>query len=101
MSSVTNDEELDKIRSQFNKKFRFQCPATEKWQLSDFVRAQSAYDFHEFQLMKDNLNEVKSKLNELSIEIWSEHTKNMNPAGEIVWRVRNETKGEFVTQVIF
>lgn len=99
MSFDTNHDELEKVQSQFNKKFHYSCSSSEKWDLCDIARPHEPYNSEEFRLMKEHLNEVKSKLNELSIEIWSEHTRNMNPAGEVVWRVRNETKGEFVTQV--
>ncbi|XP_063701137.1 cap-specific mRNA (nucleoside-2'-O-)-methyltransferase 2 [Culicoides brevitarsis] len=91
------DDEADKIHLQFNKIFHFEASSEEK-HLPELKSVKTSYEMPEFKSMKDELNKVKSKLNELSIEIWSEHTRNMNPAGEIVWRVKNDTKGEFVTQ---
>uniref|UniRef100_A0A1A9WYX6 Cap-specific mRNA (nucleoside-2'-O-)-methyltransferase 2 n=1 Tax=Glossina brevipalpis TaxID=37001 RepID=A0A1A9WYX6_9MUSC len=37
------------------------------------------------------------KLNDYEIEDWSLHTNRKDPSGEISWRLKNETKAEFVT----
>lgn len=48
--------------------------------------------------MKNDLNEIKSKLNDYSLTKWSHHTRQRNKAGEVQWRLRKDVQPEFLTQ---
>jgi cap2 methyltransferase len=53
----------------------------------------------EFLDLRNNLNEVKGKLNRLPLERWHRHTRDVNPAGVVVARVRREAnRPELLTQ---
>lgn len=51
------------------------------------------------QQLKTELNNVKSKLDLYNLNDWHKHTRAMNKAGEIQWKLRNELEPEFLTQV--
>ena len=53
------------------------------------------------QILKDELNSVKSKLDLYNLNDWHRHTRAMNKAGEIQWRLRRELEPEFLTQVLY
>jgi len=53
------------------------------------------------QKLKDELNCVKSKLDSYNLNDWHRHTRAMNKAGEIQWRLRKELEPEFLTQVLY
>ena len=52
----------------------------------------------EFQLMKEELNNVKGLLNSMPLAKWHKHTKFQNPAGLIIGEVRRQAKAELLTQ---
>ncbi|EDW02506.1 cap-specific mRNA (nucleoside-2'-O-)-methyltransferase 2 [Drosophila grimshawi] len=88
----------DEVEQLFEKKFQYQKPKTGAWQLplqeplfSEF------YQYESLQNLKEQLNGVKSKLNNYGVQEWSTHTNRRDPSGEISWRLKNETKAEFVT----
>lgn len=87
------------IENYFSKKFNFNCkdgvcllpdPSTcfveEKWKIA------------ELQTLKDQLNSVKSKLNNLDLKEWHTHTQAMNRAGDVQNRLRRDISPEFLTQ---
>jgi cap2 methyltransferase len=51
------------------------------------------------QKLKDELNSVKSKLDFFDLNSWHKHTRAMNKAGEIQWKLRKEVEPELLTQV--
>jgi cap2 methyltransferase len=53
------------------------------------------------QILKAELNSVKSKLDCYNLNDWHKHTRAMNKAGEILWRLRKELEPEFLTQVLY
>ncbi|KAH8316479.1 hypothetical protein KR067_009002, partial [Drosophila pandora] len=84
----------------FEKKFRYQKPSgTNKWTLpsSDQPLFSDFYQFDALQGLRTQLNAVKSRLNDYSTQEWSAHTNRRDPSGEVTWRLKNETKAEFVT----
>lgn len=84
----------------FYKKFSF-TPNTGSFCLPPLkdIFSTDTWQDENLQRLKIDLNAVKSKLNHQKLEIWSQHTRQCNPAGEIVSKVRNgSVKGEFVTQ---
>lgn len=91
-----HDEIISKI---FNKKFKFHKDGIQELPPVDSLFECPQWTVENLQNFKDNLNQVKSKLNDKKLEVWSEHTKLNNPAGDIVSKVRGrDVKGEFVTQ---
>ncbi|XP_030387598.1 cap-specific mRNA (nucleoside-2'-O-)-methyltransferase 2 [Scaptodrosophila lebanonensis] len=90
----------DELEQLFEKKFLYQKPSEGvAWHLPE--KGQSIfsefYQFGDLQRLKENLNAVKSKLNDYGTHEWSTHTNKRDPSGEVVWRLKNETKAEFVT----
>ena len=61
------------------------------------VNEVSAYLLHLYS-EKVTLNEVKSRLNSIDIESWRKHTSLMHKCGFVVSYLRNQAKGELVTQ---
>ncbi|KAJ9593433.1 hypothetical protein L9F63_015019, partial [Diploptera punctata] len=89
----------EKITDYFSKKFYFQ-PPMKNWTLpgpeSMFVAEKWKED--RLQKLKDELNDVKSKLDLYNLNDWHKHTRLMNKAGEVQWRLRKEIEPEFLTQ---
>ncbi|XP_011181564.2 cap-specific mRNA (nucleoside-2'-O-)-methyltransferase 2 isoform X2 [Zeugodacus cucurbitae] len=82
----------------FEKKFHYQKPKENTWKLPPPTKAFSEYyQIDTLQELKPKLNDVKCKLNNYTIENWSLHTRRQDPSNEIPWRLKNETKAEFVT----
>ncbi|XP_066999169.2 cap-specific mRNA (nucleoside-2'-O-)-methyltransferase 2 [Anabrus simplex] len=93
-------EKLEEVvNNYFNKKFFFQ-PPLENWKLPDpelMYKAQN-WMLDDFQQLKQELNDVKNKLNDYNLDEWHKHTRAMNKAGEIQWKLKKEFEPEFVTQ---
>ncbi|KAH8232989.1 hypothetical protein KR026_002581, partial [Drosophila bipectinata] len=84
----------------FEKKFRYQKPRGEdNWTLPSLDQPlfSEFYQFDALQGLGTQLNAVKSRLNDYSTQEWSAHTNRRDPSGEVSWRLKNETKAEFVT----
>lgn len=50
------------------------------------------------QMLKNSLNEMKSRLNNFNLCEWQQHTNQMNKAGDIVSAVKKNIQAELVTQ---
>lgn len=88
----------EEVEQLFEKKFQYQKPITGSWLLPlEEPLFSEFYQFESLQNLKDQLNTVKSKLNNYGVQEWSTHTNRRDPSGEISWRLKNETKAEFVT----
>lgn len=87
------------IMPMFEKCFHYKkCSSENQWNLPPPEELfKEYYQLDSLQLLKIKLNDVKSKLNNYVIEDWSLHTRRQDPAGEIPWRLKSETKAEFVT----
>nr|XP_012224181.1 PREDICTED: cap-specific mRNA (nucleoside-2'-O-)-methyltransferase 2 isoform X1 [Linepithema humile] len=59
---------------------------------------ESPWQLDNLQRLKNNLNEVKSRLNNYSLLEWNQHTSQMNEASDIVNFVKKNIKAELVTQ---
>ncbi|PSN54810.1 hypothetical protein C0J52_02913 [Blattella germanica] len=83
----------------FQKKFDFN-PPLESWTLPDpcTMFIDDKYQEERLQQLKQELNAVKSKLNNFNLSDWHKHTRFMNKAGDIQWKLRKEIEPEFVTQ---
>ncbi|XP_050326335.1 cap-specific mRNA (nucleoside-2'-O-)-methyltransferase 2 [Bactrocera neohumeralis] len=96
--SDNNKPSKMEVNRVFEKKFHYQKPKENTWQLPSPNEAFSEYyQFDTLQQLKPKLNDVKCKLNNYTIEDWSLHTRRQDPSNEIPWRLKNETKAEFVT----
>ncbi|GFG29900.1 hypothetical protein Cfor_09920 [Coptotermes formosanus] len=93
-------EDFEKlVGKHFDKKFGF-APPLQDWRLpepSEMFVAERWKDAR-LQTLKDELNSVKSKLDSYNLNDWHKHTRAMNKAGEIQWRLRKELEPEFLTQ---
>ncbi|KAH8371643.1 hypothetical protein KR093_008354 [Drosophila rubida] len=89
----------DELEQLFEKKFQYQKPASGAWTLplEKEPLFGEFYQYESLQNLKEELNTVKSKLNNYGVQEWSSHTNRRDPSGEISWRLKNETKAEFVT----
>lgn len=89
----------DELEQLFEKKFQYQKPTNGVWQLPQAEQPlfSEFYQYETLQNLKEQLNTVKSKLNNYGVQEWSTHTNRRDPSGEISWRLKNETKAEFVT----
>jgi cap2 methyltransferase len=85
-------------QSYFNKKFKFKCNDYRLPSLEVFFCSSNHQRHEGLQIIKSILNHVKSKLNDYQIEEWSRHTRNRNPAQQIVHHLKNVIQAEFVTQ---
>ncbi|XP_017019985.2 cap-specific mRNA (nucleoside-2'-O-)-methyltransferase 2 [Drosophila kikkawai] len=84
----------------FGKKFQYQKPrGNDSWQLPppDQALFGEFYQYEALQGLREQLNAVKSRLNDYGVQEWSAHTNRRDPSGEVSWRLKNETKAEFVT----
>lgn len=99
-SATTYDNE--EIRKKyFEKKFEFK--RNHKWSLpdrtfTDDVSGKSKSNCDQLISVKEQLNTVKDKLNNYSLEAWSKHTHKRDPAGGIGWNLRKGINAEFVTK---
>ncbi|XP_067632449.1 cap-specific mRNA (nucleoside-2'-O-)-methyltransferase 2 [Eurosta solidaginis] len=91
-----NHLEINRV---FEKKFHYQKGRDENsWTLPPPRELLGEfYQFESLQELKIKLNDVKCKLNDYALEEWSQHTRRQDPTNEIPWRLKKETKAEFVT----
>lgn len=82
----------------FNKKFSFKCSERQLPDDSVFFSTDDGRKHEGLQIIKSILNHVKSKLNDMIIEEWSLHTRQRNPAQQILHYLKSEIRAEFVTQ---
>ena len=86
------------LERQFNKLFElsinetFELPSREKWYQSSSASPEA------FGQMRDELNSVKSLLNQMPLSEWHKHTRNQNPAGFVTTAVRKRANPELLTQ---
>ncbi|XP_046390619.1 cap-specific mRNA (nucleoside-2'-O-)-methyltransferase 2 [Ischnura elegans] len=87
------------VMFQFEKKFFFKRPRDE-WIMPDpnTMFKDPRWVIPELMAFKERLNEVKSKLNDFPLEKWHKHTTAMNPAGGILWKLREIVDPELLTQ---
>ena len=77
----------------FNKHFQLSTS------IPDTSKCQSKpVNLERFQALKNELNHVKSLLNNVPLEKWHRHTRNQNPAGFVISTVRKRANPELVTQ---
>lgn len=82
----------------FNKKFKFKPSEDALPSVEAFFNSGNNQKHEGLQIIKSILNHVKSKLNDVQIEEWSKHTRQRNPAQQILQYLKTEIKAEFVTQ---
>ncbi|KAF4520681.1 hypothetical protein B566_EDAN006357 [Ephemera danica] len=85
----------------FSKKFSFITPAPETgWKLPCVSTLFTGTPFQNsyLKILKCQLNKVKSQLNDYILDDWHRHTKATNPAGRILWTVKETCSPELLTQ---
>uniref|UniRef100_A0A1B0CL76 Putative cap-specific mrna nucleoside-2'-o--methyltransferase 2 isoform x3 n=1 Tax=Lutzomyia longipalpis TaxID=7200 RepID=A0A1B0CL76_LUTLO len=88
----------DSLERLFCKKYLFARQAHWKLPEVDVLFTQKNFQDTHLQEAKQRLNSVKSKLNDVELEVWSTHTFNQSPSPEIIYRIRHGFNVEFVTQ---
>lgn len=65
---------------------------------SESIFKEPPWRLDNLQILKDSLNEMKSRLNNFNLCEWQQHTNQMNKAGDIVNVVKKTIQAELVTQ---
>lgn len=86
------------VQSYFNKKFKFSNDGYTLPGAEVFFSTPDVQKHKGLQIIKSILNHVKSKLNDYQIEEWSRHTRQRNPAQQVLTHLKNVIHAEFVTQ---
>lgn len=86
------------VGSYFRRTFSFQCSG--KWRLpsADQLFHSAPFLLDEMQEMKKNLNATKSKLDDIELTSWHQHTRQTNPAGDVTRHLRHTVNAELCTQ---
>lgn len=74
---------------------------SDEWMIPNVLFTSPHWEDAELQEMKKKLNTVKSKLDNLEIERWQEHTQNTNRAAFIMNYIRGDISPELSTQAWF
>lgn len=69
-----------------------------KLPISDKMFIEKSWEIKELQLLKNELNQMKGRLNDYNLMEWQYHTRKRNQAGDVQWRLRREIGPEFLTQ---
>ncbi|XP_044001426.1 NADPH:adrenodoxin oxidoreductase, mitochondrial isoform X2 [Aphidius gifuensis] len=69
-----------------------------KLPLCDNMFIEEPWEINDLKLIKKNLNEMKSRLNDYNLMEWQYHTRKRNQAGDVQWRLRRDISPEFLTQ---
>ncbi|XP_059622244.1 cap-specific mRNA (nucleoside-2'-O-)-methyltransferase 2 [Phlebotomus argentipes] len=88
----------DPVAELFSKRFTFSRQP--EWNVPEHpvIFVQDTFRDERLQELKERLNGVKSKLNDLELGVWSTHTYHQSPSSEIIQRIRETFGAEFVTQ---
>ena len=94
-----SDDVRDQVDELFSKKFKFE-DEYDQWCLPDPSTVFKEEPFHVVKLLelKDQLNEIKGRLNDKELVSWHKHTHFTNRAGVIVSMLRREFQTEMCTQ---
>ena len=86
------------VSQQFEKIFHLSKSSLDPIDVSRWFQEKSSSPPRELCEMKDELNRVKSLLNQMPLGKWHKHTRNQNPAGFVINQVRKKAKPELLTQ---
>ncbi|XP_043674264.1 cap-specific mRNA (nucleoside-2'-O-)-methyltransferase 2-like isoform X1 [Vespula pensylvanica] len=92
------DKNVPCITELFSKTFRIVTEENYSLPRPDCMFKENPWYIKELQILKEQLNEVKNRLNSFNLGEWHEHTSNRNKAGQVQYRVRRDIKPELVTQ---
>ena len=95
--SSESESLVSTMEAQFSKEFSFSplegtaaaLPPSSKWFADvkeEWTGENGDGGGDRFALLRDELNAVKSKLNRLPLEKWHRHTREVNPAADVVAR---------------
>ena len=87
---------MSPMEAQFSKEFSFTplerasaaLPTSSKWFADGKEEtSENGHDGDRFASLREELNAVKSKLNRLPLDKWHRHTREVNPAADVVARL--------------
>ena len=98
-----SEEVKEQVEILYNKKFKF-VDEYDQWKLPDLTSWFNQNEKQPFQVealleIKQQLKEVKSRLDEVEIMSWLKHTSFTNRSGVVVPAVRRDYEPEMCTQV--
>ncbi|XP_067131794.1 cap-specific mRNA (nucleoside-2'-O-)-methyltransferase 2-like isoform X1 [Centruroides vittatus] len=89
--------DIKEVKDLFNKKFTFNIKSSSLPNVNELFKSER-WEIEELMVMKDELNQVKSKLDDKDIIEWKKHTNYTNKAGRVKYKVRMEIGPELLTQ---
>ncbi|XP_048350184.1 cap-specific mRNA (nucleoside-2'-O-)-methyltransferase 2 [Sphaerodactylus townsendi] len=84
----------------FEKKFLYNKPPNNEWQLPDPNQAFTTghKEFGSLVALKESMNEVKNRLSDKKLDQWHQHTSFTNKAGKIIAYIKKSANAELCTQ---
>ncbi|XP_015185420.1 PREDICTED: cap-specific mRNA (nucleoside-2'-O-)-methyltransferase 2 [Polistes dominula] len=102
MTTIEETILMNKIDSCINELFSKTFLLAEKENYSlpspDRMFKESPWYIKELQTFKEQLNEVKNRLNGFPLGMWHKHTNNRNKAGQVLYHVKKNIEPELLTQ---
>ena len=98
-----SEEVRDQVDTLYNKKFKF-VDEYSQWKLPDVANWFSTSEVNPLQLAKfvetkEQLNDLRSNLDDIELSSWSRHTHFTNRSGIVVSALRRDFEPEMCTQV--
>nr|XP_018906543.1 PREDICTED: cap-specific mRNA (nucleoside-2'-O-)-methyltransferase 2 [Bemisia tabaci] len=97
MAFIYSPKSLIEIEKGFNKKFSFSA-SSHQLPNPQVIFTEERWEVPVLQKKKDAFNNVRSKLNNVFLKSWHQHTELCNPAQRIFYTLQKEYQPEFLSQ---
>lgn len=93
-------EHAARTKAIFNKHFQISNAHEVEYKLPapESMFSAQPWELDSLQRLKSDLNRVKNLLNDFSLDVWQQHTYQMNRAGDVQYYVKRYVQPELVTQ---